>query len=282
MTSPEFEPQTLKLKPQNSSQGNLLGLLTFAFYLLLTLLPDSNSAMVQWPWVLFWQVGLFCPLLWLLGFGWQQRLCWLGNRLDWMVGLLVLGLVISTLVAPFPNQARWYSWAAFCYLAALYALNTWLATPQRRSWLLTTQGVLNLGFICLSLLLWVSQILWPELSRLQGFQQYGVHLPFDFSNIELRNGFPIGHQNYVAGYLILSLPLLLGLGLVQTGWWRWLWWGGVGVGLVDLYTTSSRGGWLGAVLLGFIGFAVLLWRSPLPRRWIGSIGLAGVVILIIL
>jgi hypothetical protein len=282
MTNPDSTTQNSKLKTQNSPQGNLLGLLTFAFYILFTLLPDSNSAMVQWPWVLFWQVGLICPVLWLLGLLWQRRLSWLGNKLDWVVGLLITGLVVSTLFAQFPNQARWYSWAAFCFLAALYALNTWLLHPQRRFWLLAAQGYLNLAFILVSLLLWISQILLPELTRLQEFQQSGVNLPFDFSNIELRNGFPIGHQNYVAGYLILALPLLLGLGILQAGWRRWLWWAGVGLGLVDLYTTSSRGGWLGVVLLALIGFAVLLWRSTLPRRWVSGIGVAGVIILAIL
>jgi uncharacterized protein involved in response to NO len=280
MTNSDSTTQNSKLKTQNSSQGNLLGLLTFAFYILFTLLPDSNSAMVQWSWVLFWQVGLICPVLWMLGLLWQRRLSWLGNNLDWVAGLLVIGLVISTLFAQFPNQARWYSWAAFCFLALLYALNTWLTNPQRRFWLLTAQGYLNLAFILVSLLLWTSQILLPELTRLQGFKQSGINLPFDFSNIELRNGFPIGHQNYVAGYLILALPLLLGLGILQTGWRRWLWWAGVGLGLVDLYTTSSRGGWLGVVLLAVIGFAVLLWRSTLPRRWVGGIGIAGAVILV--
>ncbi|UBF25066.1 O-antigen ligase family protein [Kovacikia minuta CCNUW1] len=282
MTNPDSTTQDLKLKTQNPSQGNLLGLLTFAFYILFTLLPDSNSAMVQWPWVLFWQVGLLCPMLWLLGLLWQQRLMWLGNKLDWMVGLLVVSLLISTTFAQFPNQARWYSWAAFGFLAALYTLNTWLSTPQRRFWLLTAQGYLSLALIVVSLVLWSSQVLVPELAQLQGFQQLGIRLPFDFSNIALRNGFPIGHQNYVAGYLILTLPLLLGLGILQIGWQRWVWWLGVGLGLIVLYTTSSRGGWLGVFLLGLMGVAVLLWRSPLPRRWVGTIGITAAVLLVLM
>ncbi len=269
-------------QPSNASQGNLLGLLTAAFYVLFTLLPDSNSAMVEWPWVLFWQVGLLCPVLWFLGLFRQSRLIWLGNRLDWLIGVLLVSLLISTLLAPFPLPARWYSWAAICCLAALYALNSWLTTPQRRLWLLTAQGYLGLAFILVSLFLWSSQVLLPELSRLQTLQQYGVSLPFDFSRIELRNGSPIGHQNYVAGYLILILPLLLGLGINQRGWRRSLWFAGVALGLVTLYTTSSRGGWLGVAMLGMIGFGTLIWNSTLPRRWISITGIVGIGILAIL
>lgn len=267
---------------RSPTSGRLLALLIAAFYGLFTLLPNSNSLMVSWPWVFIWQVGLICPVLWLLGLLWQRRLAWLGNRIDWVVGLLVAGLVISSSLAPFPMQARWYSWAVFCFLAALYALNTWLMVPERRTGILVTQGYLNIAFIIVSLGLWSSQTLFPELARLQELHQYGVTLPFDFSTLELRNWAPIGHQNYVAGYLTLALPLLLGLGIWQTGWRRWLWFGGAGLGLIDLYTTSSRGGWLGIVVAAIAGMALLLWRSTFPRRWLWGVSASGLLVLVLL
>jgi hypothetical protein len=281
-----------------TSRGNLLGVLTAAFYVLFTLLPDSNSVMVSWPWVFIWQVGLLCPVLWLLGRVWQRQGCWLGNHLDWVVGLLITGTLVSSSMASFPMQARWYGWAVFCFLAALYALHSWLnchvygASPQenrgassqanRRIWLLTLQGYLNLGFILLSLVLWSSQTWMPALSQLRELQQFGVNLTFDFADIELRNWAPIGHQNYVAGYLVLALPLLCGLGLVQKGWRRWIWIVGAVLGLLDLYTTSSRAGWLGVLVLAIAGFLALLWRSSLPKLWLGVSGLAGLTLLLLL
>ncbi|MBW4520924.1 MAG: O-antigen ligase family protein [Scytolyngbya sp. HA4215-MV1] len=266
-----------------SSRRPLLALLTAAFYSLFTLLPDSSSQMVSWFWVAFWQMGLVCPVLWLLSLiGRSRKFQGLGNRLDWISGALVLDLLLSTLLAEFPNQARWYSWAAICILAALYALNYWLQTPRQRYQLLTWQGYLSLAFIGLSLFLWSSQTLLPELARLQDLKPYGVDLPFDFSVLELRNWAPIGHQNYVAGYLLLALPLLVGLGYLQTGWRRWLWFIGTGLGLLDLYTTSSRGGWLGLMLLVLVSFGVLLWRSSIPRLWLSAAGVVTVFGLILL
>jgi uncharacterized protein involved in response to NO len=257
---------------------DILGPLAAIFYALFTLLPDSSSLVVSWPWVFLWQVALLLPWLWLLRHTWIQRqLITLGYRLDYGIGLAVLGLVGSTLLAEFPQQARWYSWAALCGLAAFYALHAWCTTPERRLKLLRAQGGLSVAFIAISLILWVSQTLLPELSRLQELRAAGLNLNFDFSVLELRNWAPIGHQNYVAGYLILSLPLLLGLGLTTKSQWKWVWGGGFALGLVDLYTTSSRGGWLGALLIAISGGLLLLGHRGLPLKFRWGIGIAMLV-----
>ncbi|MGH2413182.1 MAG: O-antigen ligase family protein, partial [Microcystaceae cyanobacterium] len=139
------------------SEGRLLALLAACCYILFTLVPDSHSLMVKWPWVAIWQIGLLCPVFWLLWRFWQQRsLLFLGSGLDWCVGLIVIGLFISSVFAEFPNQARWYAWAAFCLLAALYALNDWLDSSERRYGLLIAQGYLGLAFILVSLSLWTT------------------------------------------------------------------------------------------------------------------------------
>lgn len=274
-------------RSKDNSEGKIIGLLVAAFYGLFTLLPDSNTQVVTWPWVFLWQVGLLCPVIWLLCQLWQQqKIQILSHKFDVIAGLVIITLILSSAIATFPNQARWYAWAALCFVAALYALNNWLAgATQRRYQLLVAQGYLNLAFIVLSLGLWTSQILLPELNRLNQIrQQYGVNIPFDFSTVELRNGFPIGHQNYVAGYLVLAIPLLIGLSIVQTGWRRWLWVVGVVLGLINLYSTSSRGGWLGLIVFIIASFIILLLRSDLPRRWLslGGIGvLAGLTLLVL-
>ncbi|QDZ40733.1 O-antigen ligase family protein [Euhalothece natronophila Z-M001] len=267
------------------SAGQLLALLTAAFYTLFTLLPDSHSLMVAWPWVLIWQVALICPILWLLAILFNtKQFPQLGNKIDFWVGLVVIALIISTLGAELPNQARWYSWAAFGFIAALYALNDWLALPQRWYRLLVFQGGLAVAFILVSLSLWSFQTLLPELDRLAALSDYGVEGGFDFSVLELRNWAPFGHQNYVAGYLVLTLPLLMSLAIVESGWRRWLWFGSFAVGLVDLYTTSSRAGWLGLFVVGLVALAVGFIRSSLPKLWLllSAATMMGLFLLLIL
>jgi hypothetical protein len=274
--------EPIKTEPLTAtSSRDLLGPLAVGFYALFTLLPDSSSLVVAWPWVFLWQVALLLPWLWLLRQGWMQsQFTRLGYRLDYGVALAVVALLGSTLLAQFPQQARWYCWAALCTLAALYALNTWCNTPQRRQKLLVAQGGLSLTFIVLSLGLWFLQTLLPELNRLEQLRAAGLERSFDFSVLELQNWAPIGHQNYVAGFLVLSIPLLLGLCLTAPDQWtdrRWQWgWGlGVFLGLLDLYTTSSRGGWLGMVFVAFSGLLLLLPHRRLsPQlRWLIGLGL---------
>ncbi|WP_404784170.1 O-antigen ligase family protein [Altericista sp. CCNU0014] len=254
---------------------DILGPLAAGFYALFALLPDSSSLLVSWPWVFVWQVALLLPWFWLLRHWWvQNQVTKLGYKLDCGVGLAVVGLLGSSLLAPFPQQARWYGWAALCALAALYALNAWCASPERRLKLLTAQGGLSIAFIAVSLSLWIGQTLLPELSRLNNLRVAGLNLSYDFSVLELRNWAPIGHQNYVAGYLVLSLPLLLGLTLISKTQMRWVWGAGTLLGLADLYTTSSRGGWLGTALVGVSGGLLLLGHRRLPLRVRWTIGLA--------
>lgn len=260
-------------------------LLTAFLYAIFTLMADSHSLMVQWPWVAIWQIGLLCPILWLLSQIWHHKsLTGLGNGFDLITGIIVLGLIISSLFSPFPNQARWYSWAAIGIICALYALHQWIITdnsPQRRYAILSFQGYLSLAFIIISLFLWTSQTLSPELARIRELQQNGVEISFDFSVLELRNWAPLGHQNYVAGFLVLALPLLLGLAILAKNWQRWLWFTGIGLGILDLYTTSSRGGWLGLIGVCVIGLGILIFRSQIPRLWLGLGGLATLLFLFI-
>lgn len=279
------------------TSGRLLRLLVVAFYALFTLLPDSHSLMVAWPWVAIWQVGLAVPVIWWAWQLWQQRHWYcLGNGLDWIAGLAAIGIVLSSLTAEFPNQARWYGWAALCGLATLYALNQYFchsqdtqltspetppsANPSNQSFkihawpLLMVQASLNLAFILTSLWLWVTQTWWPELSKLQQLQTSGIRLSVDLSILQLRNWAPIGHQNYVAGYLLLAIPLLAGLALTQVGWQRWVWGTATGLGLVDLYTTNSRGGWLGLLVAATVVGGLWLWQR---RRWLIWFGLVPIV-----
>lgn len=262
---------------------SLLGILCLGLYILFTLMPDSHSLMVAWPWVFVWQLTCLCPVLWLVGQLWQRSpIPRLQHSLDWLAALTVIGLLLSTVLAAFPNQARWYTGAALGGIAALYCINAWSQTPLRRQRLLVTQGIVSVGFIVTSLVLWTSQTLLPELNRLQSLQQAGVQASYNFSTLELRNWAPFGHQNYVAGYLVMALPLLFGLGLTHSRW-RWGWFGSFGLGLIDLYTTSSRGGWLGFLVAGCYLGIVLFRHQGLNRRWLigGTFASLGIVLVLV-
>lgn len=239
---------------------------TLGFYVLFTLLPNSNSLMVKWPWVFIWQFGLMLGPLALLLQLWQKSFRRLGHWLDWIAGAWCVGLLLSAGFAQFQHQAVWYGWAAICGIAFLYALNTWLSSASRIGRLLVFQGGLGVVFSGFSLVSWFFQTVRPYQQTLSDLDSYGIERSFDLQILTLRNWHPIGHQNYVAGYLLLLLPLLAGLAVSQRGWQRFGWSGGLLLSLVTLYSTGSRGGWLGLMVgvLAFIGLSA--WQYPQLRR----------------
>jgi uncharacterized protein involved in response to NO len=264
-----------------NSIEKILALFTALIWGIFTLIPNSHSLMATWGWVLIWQIGLVFPLLWFLLLLWQQKIYPLGQYVDWFVSFITIGIIISSLFASFSHQGRWYSWAAICLIASLYTVTSYLKIFQQKYRLIIIQGYLSFAFIFISLYLWLTETLILEKSRLNILnQKYNIDLKFDFSVLELRNWAPIGHQNYVAGYLLLSLPILVGLAIIQKGWRRYFWLTGLVLGLVDLYSTSSRGGWLGLTATCIVSLFILLFRSKLSRFWLGLASLSVFSLLI--
>ena len=277
------------------SRGRLIIQLGLAAYILFTLLPDSSTQMVSFPYVLLWQVGRLCfAIAGLLNLWRHQKPFYLlGNGLDWAIGSGFVTLCLSTMFSQFPNQAMWYSLTAFGYFMALYVTNNFLHNPTRDgrlrpsslvdSKILQFLGWLGFAVIIESLLLWTTQSWLPQLAQLAKLNQWGLNLSYDFSDLQSRNGFPMGHQNYVAGFLMLVLPIFVVLAISAKGIWRSLWVIAIALGLLDLYTTSSRGGFLGLGAMVLYGIVVTLWRNR-GNRWLvmltggGAIAIFGFLI----
>jgi uncharacterized protein involved in response to NO len=253
---------------QTSTRTSLLPILTAAFYALFTLVPDSHSLMVKWPWVAVWQLGFVCPVLWLVfQIAQGKRLLRFGSGRDGWLAAAAIVIIASMVRSQLLSQ--WQGWIALACIAAVYALSEPMGRARER--LLQWQGYLSAGFIALSLFLWTTQTWQPALQTLAQIKQVsGLDLGFNFSEITQRNWAPLGHQNYVAGYLCLAIPLLIGLGASHAGKARWLFYLGAGFGILDLYTTSSRSGWVG-LMIGFLAI-FLSWvrRQNLSAKWVGG------------
>ena len=226
---------------------------------------------------MLWQMGLLCFAIAGLLNLWRKGSPFylLGNGFDWAIGSAFVTLCLSTMFSRFPNQGMWYSLTAFGYLIALYVTNNFLHKPDlnQRSTagilpILRFQGLLGIAVIVESLLIWVTQSWLPRLANLAKLNQWGLNLSYDFSDLESRNWAPMGHQNYVAGFLMLVLPLFVSLAIAQQGKWRSLWLAGIGLGLLDLYTTSSRGGFLGLGAIVLYAMIVALFRVKRYRGFV--------------
>ena len=259
--------QTAQPEAQHSSLlTTAIGFSLVVFYIIFTLLPNSNSLMVKWPWVFLWQFGLMlCPIALLFQL-WQGKFCRLGGWLDWLAGAWCLALTLNASFAAFKHQAFWYGWAAICGVAALYVVNGWLTSRGRAQRLLECQGGLTVVFSLSSLLTWYFQTVRPYQASLEELRSYGGENSLDLQSIPLRNWHPIGHQNYVAGYLVVAIPLLLGLAFSQSKLKRIGWLLGALVSLFTLYSTASRGGWLGLVISATVFICLSIWQYPKFRK----------------
>ena len=284
------------------STGRLIIQLGFAAYILFTLLPDSSTQIVTFPWVLLWQMGLLCLAIAGLLNLWRKGnpFYLLGSGFDWAIAAGFVTLCLSTMFSQFPNQGMWYSLIAFGYLIALYVTNNFLQAINQNSNsvnrrvdtnkaddtnntddsddsailpILRFLGILGIAVIIESLFLWTTQVWIPQLGQFAKLNQWGLNLSYDFGDLGSRNAFPMGHQNYVAGFLMLVLPIFASLAIAQKGaqkgsqkgMWRSVWLTAIALGLIDLYTTSSRGGFLGLGTMLVYGTIVALCRNSRHR-----------------
>jgi uncharacterized protein involved in response to NO len=265
---------------QTSTRPSLLPALAAVFYALLTLAPNSHSLIVSWPWVAVWQLAFVCPVLWLaLQIFQGRRLVQFGLGRDLWLGAAAIATIVSMVRSPLGLQSQWQGWIVLASAGAVYALSEPMARSREK--LLRLQGYLSLGFIAISLFLWVTQTWQPALQNLAQIKQVtGLDLSFNFSDIAQRNWAPLGHQNYVAGYLCLAIPLLVGLGISNQGTVRLLFLIGAGFGILDLYTTSSRSGWIGLTVGTLAMFYTWVRGQNLSAKWIKLGGAAAVVLLL--
>ncbi|NJN72086.1 MAG: hypothetical protein HC799_04360 [Limnothrix sp. RL_2_0] len=268
-----------------------LGIVAFSSYAWFTLMPDNHSFMVGFPWVYLVQLGFWSGVLWAIAKLWLPRketekvgLKWLGGGLDWVIFCWVGTLCLSLVLSEFTQITFQYSIINFAYIGILYGLQHSLGDrpkPLLKEPLVIAQGILCWAFIATSLVLWVKDTVLPELQRIESLKAIGIDATYNLSAITLRNWATFGHPNYVAGFLLLAVPLLASLAIAAKSWVRWFGVSGFVLGLIDFYSTNSRGGWLG-LLVALVAIAVLLLKkSSLPKRWISLGSLGSITVLLI-
>lgn len=271
---------------------SLLGIAAGLSYAGFTLIPDNHSLMVGFPWVYLVQLGFWGGVLWAIAKIWFQRqadanqkgLQWLGGGLDWVIFCWVGTLSFSLVSSEFTQMAFPYSIINFAYIGILYGLHRHLGDrpkPLLKEPLIIAQGILCWAFIATSLVLWVKDTVLPEFQRIAELKAIGIDTTYDLSSLTLRNWATFGHPNYVAGFLLLALPLLGSLAIAAKSWVRWFWVSGFVLGLITFYSTNSRGGWLG-LFAALVAIAVLLLKkSNLPKRWLSLGSLGSITVLLI-
>lgn len=191
----------------------------------------------------------------------------LGHGFDWVAILIILGVGLSTVTAQFKLVAGWNFLLLASYGLVLYLIVNWLRRCQalrQRLWF----GIVLAGTVThlVSLALWR-----PTWEMWTGDDFYAA----------IRNPFPLGHHNFVGGYCLLMLPLVVGFTLTQTNKGRWLGYGAIALNVLALYASGSRGALLGALALGLLALPwYCIHHPPKSRRqWLIVSGLGLLLVI---
>ncbi len=247
-------------------RGTWLGVVGLLALLSFSWLPDSYLLMVGWPYCLWWQGAFVFLISWSLWMSRQfaQPLSLLGHQLDWIVGLSMLGSGLSATTAQFKTVAGLNFLLFISYGIVLYLCVNWLRCSPN-----LIKGVWSALVIAGTLTNIVSIAFWqPTLAMWTSQDFYAA----------IRNPLPLGHHNFVGGYCLLLLPLVVGLTLAQLkrqpekqqDKWRWLGWGAIALNVIALYISGSRGALLGAAALALLCLALFLAdrHSKTRKKWI--------------
>jgi tetratricopeptide (TPR) repeat protein len=234
------------------TKGQLELLILAVCYTALLILRNSYTEITQWPWCLLPQgfliVGSFLALR-----QWRR----LGQPLDMLVGFTLIGMVGTAWFSPDPLRSWWYLTMIGGYFGVLYGV----------------AGVIEeslLPFLSLS----------QAVLCLASLNQYGMEVALPrwragVGLLSMNNVYPLGHHNFVSGFLALTVPITLFLVIQRRGWQRLGWILSLVLGCVTLYTTQSRGGWAGVALGCVVTF---LTAVPLNRRALFGLAIATVVV----
>lgn len=239
-------------------KGQWLGIAGLFLLLSFTWLPNSYTLMVGWPYALLWQ-GAFCLLI-----GWSvwisrqfsKPLTGLGHRLDGIVLFVAFGDGLSVLAAQFKLVAGWNFCLLTSYGVVLYLVVSWirhLPALRERLWFALA--------CCGTITSLISLASWRPTREMWSSPDFYA---------AIRNPFPLGHHNFVGGYCLLVMPIIVGFTLTQTHKKRWLGYGAIALNAAALYVSGSRGALLGALALAIVSLPLyFIYQPPKTRRhWI--------------
>ncbi len=221
----------------------------------LTLVDRGATRMYATPWTaIFWFIQI-TPIVALLfrALSSRDRL-WLPGR-PWKIALMLFSIAVIASAASSPY--RGVSVLAACMplagVAAFLLVHDWLAhdlaSHSRRLLLVAGLASAAISLTC------IGQWFVYDLNQIHSLHEFAARL-------QGRNAHPLGHSNYTAGLALLAFPWPALLALSKRGRARAGWAAIALLPLVMLFTSASRGGFIGIAAMGIAA----LWQARLSRR----------------
>jgi O-antigen ligase/tetratricopeptide (TPR) repeat protein len=194
-----------------------------------------------------------------------------------LLALLSLSIAVSCLAA----DSIANSLAAAVPLACLIGLAVLAArtSPAGLGRIVAAVSAWGVVLCAVSLWRWLMQDIAAESARvaqingLLGEQAFHIDWP------EIRNGHPFGHQNYLAGAILLLIPVWLGQATSDRRWIKLTALFGLGLGFLTLWSTQTRAAAPAlAVMLGMVLVWTAVRRVWSPKVWTLWLVLGGAAI----
>lgn len=242
-----------------------LALTGLAGLVVITLASPGATRMHAWPWTLAYAVALLAPALALIVRAFDRHQPLILPATPWLrLALAATAVVLlAALASPYRGPSLLWSAPLLSAVAVFLLAVDWLQVDPWRTEKLAAPVGLFFAFVAL-----VSIGLWA--SDLPGRSAADI--------AAARNPYPLGHSNYTAGLALLALPWFATLAWQAAGRARVAWCGALLLALALLFTSASRGGFLG---LGAL-LAVTLLAKPIRRRraLVFSLAAAGLLLVI--
>lgn len=216
---------------------------------LITLMPNGATRMFAAPWTAVLAATTAVPAI-----AWLLRLALATNaaRLPagpWLAGMIIIGVAPlgSALTSPYRGSSLLASGLPLAAACLFLLVHDWLQTDgtRRREQLARLLAAGAAVVTLASLIQWLR-----SLATLTPEELFSPLVLF------MRNPHPLGHANYTAGLMLLGLPWLCALAWRSRGWLRGMSGFAALLALLNLFTSSSRGGLLGLAALAIAGVAM--------------------------
>jgi tetratricopeptide (TPR) repeat protein len=248
----------------------------------LTFLPTSATIIWDIRWFPLYFALLFLMCLAVLPSGVRKKSS-VAARIP-LIGLSLLagGLCLGAVTGPLPGRSLVYAFPALAAVVVGVFLFETVRLSQIQTWVSSRLFQTLIPFFLIawtgrSLYLYVTKTITPMreqarfLDEAAGGGIFSVLWEQALQSTRFRNQHPFGHQNYVSGFLLLLLPLLIyGIRKPAGKGIRTLSLFALGLGVVILTSTQSRNALLGMA----VGVGVLVWWISGNRKLLWQVSAA--------
>ncbi|HUG10922.1 MAG TPA: O-antigen ligase family protein [Opitutaceae bacterium] len=260
------------MPPAARASLRVIALLGCALLAILTIPDHSPTLLWKWPRPVLVQLMLALPAVWLL----VSAIAAPDGRSGFdvpvlaAVALLLGASVVSALAGPYSGFSSEFLTLGVGPLLLFLTVGRATAEGDANTDLTIARAIAGgLAALCALSFLW-----WLSFDVIGRWLNSEGHALTYF--LAVRNESPLGHANYTAGIAVLALGWSGGLACLAAGRARKVWIAATAVSLATLFSSGSRGGWIGlAVLAATAAWFWMVRRGANRRRIFAGVSLVA-------